>query len=330
MRDLNDLAFFVAVAEHQGFAAAGRVLGLPKSRLSRRIAVLEDELGVRLIQRSTRRFAVTEVGQQFLAHCRAMLAEARAAEEAVATQRAEPRGLVRVSCPHDLAQNLVAPCLPQFLAAYPRVRVQLFASNRRFDLVNENIDIALRVRPEPEMDPELATRPLARLRKLIVAAPAYLAARGRPEQPGDLAAHDTLSLVEQESVQTWAFHADAPEVRGSVRVEVEPRLLCGEFEVLLQAALAGLGVTGLPEAVCGPWVARGDLEIVLPQWRAAEAVMHLAYATRRGMLPAVRALVDFFAERLPAMVEATSAAVRCREAGKDYDLRPKQRLDMAS
>ena len=314
MRDLNDLGFFVAVVEHHGFAAAGRALNIPKSRLSRRVASLEEELGVRLLQRSTRRFAVTEVGQQFFSHCRAMLAEAQAAEDVVAHQRAEPRGIVRVSCPHDLAQNLIAPCLPDFLAAFPRVRVQMFASNRRFDLLNENIDIALRVRPVPEMDAELVTRTLARTRKLMVASPAYLAAHGRPSHPRELVNHQTISLVEQETVQNWMFHAATANgvEPATARVDVEPRLLCGEFAVLLHAAEAGAGIAGLPESVCGYSIVHGKLELVLPGWQASEAVMHLAYASRRGMLPAVRALVDFLVERIPVMVETTSAKL-CTE-----------------
>ena len=310
MRDLNDLAFFAAVVEHGGFAAAGRALGIPKSRLSRRVAALEDDLGVRLLQRSTRRIAVTAVGQQFLAHCRAMLAEAQAAEETVASRRAEPRGLVRLSCPVDLAQNLVAPCLPDFLAAYPRVRLQMLLSSRRDDVPGEHIDVALRVRPEPDMDPQWVTRPLARLRKLVVAAPAYLEARGRPQRPEDLLGHDTLSLGEQDGLQAWQFHpvaADREAPLAAVRVDVQPRLLCSEFQVLLQSALAGRGIVGLPEAVCGPAICDGRLEVVLPQWRATEVVMHLVYTARRGLLPAVRVLIDFLVERLPQMVAATAA-----------------------
>lgn len=319
MRDLNDLGFFVSVVEHGGFAAAGRALGIPKSRLSRRIALLEDELGVRLLQRSTRRFAVTDVGQQFLAHGRAMLAEARAAEDAVATQRAEPRGLVRFTCPVDAAQKLLAVCLPEFLAAYPRVRVQMLVSNRRFDLLNENIDVALRVRPEPEMDAELVTRPLARTRKLMAAAPGYLDARGRPQHPQDLVVHDTLSLVEQETTQAWTFYPveqERDDPRASVRVDVSPRLLCGDFELLLETAIAGQGIVGLPDVVCGPAIHRGQLEPVLPQWRASEAVMHLVYPSRRGMLPAVRVLVDFLVAKLPPLMEARRGEAGCGKVRK--------------
>lgn len=315
MRDLNDLAFFAAVAEHGGFAAAGRALGIPKSRLSRRMAQLEDELGVRLIQRSTRQFAVTELGRQFLSHCRAMLAEARAAEETIASQRSEPRGLVRLSAPVEVAQNMIAACLPEFMQRYPRVRVQLLVSNRRFDLFNENIDMALRVRPRPEMDAELITRPLGPTRKLMVATPAYLDARGRPATPQDLAGHDTVSLVEMETVQTWTFYPSPQQgEEGSVRVEVEPRLLCGEFNVLLQATLAGHGIAGLPEAVCGPAIQAGRLEQVLPDWQASESVLHLVYLSRRHQLPAVRALAEFLVEQLPLRMQAMWVHANCARA----------------
>ncbi|WP_313917711.1 LysR substrate-binding domain-containing protein [Tahibacter sp.] len=313
MRDLNDLAFFAAVAEHRGFAAAGRALGIPKSRLSRRVAQLEDDLGVVLVQRSTRQFAITEIGRQFLAHCQAMLSEARAAEDTVATQRAEPRGIVRLSAPVEIAQNFVATCLPRFLADYPRVRVQLLVSNRRFDLLNENIDIALRVRRVPDMDPELVTRPLSRMHSILTASPAYLERRGRPQQPQDLAAHDMLSHFEMDTTQSWTYVRRASVAGGtdSVKVDVEPRLLCGEFNVLLQATLAGQGICTLAESVCGPHILAGKLEHVLPDWHAGESVLHLVYLSRRGRLPAVRAVADFLVECLPPLVRARRAEVGC-------------------
>src|SRR6187549_1699409 len=133
--DLNDLRFFAAVVEHGGYAAAERALGIPKSRLSRRIAQLEADLGVRLLQRSTRKFAVTEVGQEVYRHAQNMIAESMAAREAVERVSAEPRGLVRVSAPVELAQRMVAPLLPEFMAANPQVRVQLLVTNRRVDVI---------------------------------------------------------------------------------------------------------------------------------------------------------------------------------------------------
>ena len=142
MRDLNDLYFYVQVVDHGGFAPAGRALGMPKSRLSRRIALLEERLGTRLLQRSTRRFAVTEIGQTYYAHCRAMLVEADAADEAIALTQAEPRGIVRVSCPVALLHASVAEMVADFMVAHPRVSVQLEGTNRRVDAVGERGSIS--------------------------------------------------------------------------------------------------------------------------------------------------------------------------------------------
>ena len=131
MQDLNDLYFFAAVVEHGGFSAAGRALGVPKSRLSKRIAQLEERLGVRLLQRTTRRFVVTEVGERFYGHCRAVLEEAQAAQDAVEELRAEPRGVVRLSCPVSIAQTVLSHILPEFMQLYPKVQVRVLSSNRR-------------------------------------------------------------------------------------------------------------------------------------------------------------------------------------------------------
>ena len=152
MNDLNDLYYFAMVVEHSGFAAAERALGIPKSRLSRRISQLETDLGARLLQRSTRRFAVTDVGQSVYRHAQAMLAEAGAAREVVDRLSAEPRGLVRVSVPVGIAQQLMPQLLPDFLARYPKVRVQMHVSNRRVDVINEGFDVAIRVRAKLDDD----------------------------------------------------------------------------------------------------------------------------------------------------------------------------------
>jgi len=140
MQDLNDLFYFSIVVEKNGFAAAGRALGIPKSRLSRRVAQLEERLGVRLLQRSTRRFAVTDAGQRFYRHCQAVMAEAQAAEDAVAQLTSEPRGLVRMSCPVSITQNVLSSVLPGFAEKYPQVKLLILSTNRRIDLINENID----------------------------------------------------------------------------------------------------------------------------------------------------------------------------------------------
>jgi DNA-binding transcriptional LysR family regulator len=177
MQDLNDLAWFVQVVDHGGFAAAGRALDQPKSKLSRRIAQLEERLGVRLIQRTTRQFAVTEVGLTFYQHCKAMLIEAEAAEQAVETLRSEPRGSVKLTCPVTLLHAHIGPMLARFMVRYPGVNLQLEATNRRVDVVGEGVDVAIRVRPRPIEDSDLVMRVLADRGHRLVASPGWLSGR---------------------------------------------------------------------------------------------------------------------------------------------------------
>jgi DNA-binding transcriptional LysR family regulator len=310
MQDLNDLYFFAAVVESGGFSAAGRALGVPKSRLSKRIAQLEERLGVRLLQRTTRRFVVTEVGERFYGHCRAVLEEARAAQDAVDELRAEPRGVVRLSCPVSLVQSVLAYVLPDFMVMYPKLQVRVLSSNRRVDLLGEGYDLAIRVRSKLDTDANMIVRSFGNSRVLPVASPALLKAQGHPREPADLSRLPALSMQEHEGAQVWEL-IDAKGQR--VSVEMQARLISGDFVVLLEAARRGLGVTLLPEFVCAPAIARGDLEVVLPEWSAPDGTMHFVYPSRRGMLPGVRALVDFLAERLPEATRQKHEECKTRE-----------------
>lgn len=312
MQDLNDLYYFAMVVEHGGFAAAERALGIPKSRLSRRIAQLEADLGVRLLQRSTRRFAVTDVGQSIYRHAQSMIEEAQAAREVVDRLSAEPRGLVRLSCPVALAQRQVAQILPDFLATHPQVRVQLHVSNRRVDIINEGIDVALRVRSQLNDDGSLVMRTFGAIQELLVASPGYLDRHGRPAAPADLARHVTLSMNEEEGRQRWDLQGPDGE---TARVEIQPRVMAHDFPVLREMAVHGLGIALLPETVCADQVRAGALEVVMPDWRLPQGICHAVFPTRRGLLPAVRVLIDFLAERLPPLLEASRLdCAGCRES----------------
>ncbi|MBS7457473.1 LysR substrate-binding domain-containing protein [Coralloluteibacterium stylophorae] len=313
MQDLNDLYYFAMVVEHNGFAAAERALGIPKSRLSRRIAQLESGLGVRLLQRSTRRFAVTDVGQSVYRHAQAMLAEAQSAREVVDRLSAEPRGLVKVSAPVGLAQTQMARLVPDFLTMHPQVRLQMVVSNRRVDVINEGFDVALRVRSHLNDDGSLVMRSFGHIQELLVASPAYLDRAGRPAAPGDLAQHVTLSMSEEESRQRWDLHG--PD--GSVtRVDLQPRLMGSDFPLLREAAIQGLGITLLPETMCADDVRNGTLEVVLPQWNLPQGICHAVFPSRRGLLPAVRLFIDFLAERLPPLIEASRLDCSRHRAGQ--------------
>ena len=312
MQDLNDLYYFAAVVDHGGFAAAERALGIPKSRLSRRISALESELGVRLLQRSTRRFAVTDVGTSVHRHAQSMLAEAQAAREAVDRLSAEPRGTVRVSVPVSMAQQQFPKLLPEFMALHPKVRLQLIVSNRRVDVINEGVDVAIRVRSKLDDDGSLVMRSFGQIQELLVASPAYLDRAGRPTMPEQLAEHVTLSISEDEARQRWELHGPDGEVR---RIDLQPRVTGFDFPMMQAMARDGIGITLLPETVCADAVRRGELEVVLPQWRLPQGIAHAVFASRRGMLPAVRVFIDFLAEKLPPLLEA--ARLQCSETGCD-------------
>lgn len=300
MMDLNDLYYFVKVVDHRGFAPAGRALGMPKSRLSRRIALLEERLGVRLLQRSTRRFALTEPGQIYLVHCRAMLVEAEAAQEAIDIRRSDPCGTVRLSCPLALLETRVAAMLSSFMLANPRVSVQLDATNRRVDVIAEGLDLAIRVRPPPLEDSELVLRILGQRAQCLVAAPALLDAHGMPHAPTEVPLLPSLGLGVAGQEQLWTLDGPA-----GARVEVRhhPRLLTRSMMSLRTAAVAGVGVVQLPVMMMRDELQEGRLVRVLPQWAPRPELVHLVYPSRRGLLPAVRALIEHLAERFAGIDE---------------------------
>lgn len=305
MQDLNDLYYFSAVVEHGGYAAAERALGIPKSRLSRRIAQLENELGVRLLQRSTRRFAVTDVGHGVYRHAQAMLASAQAARDTVDRLSVTPRGLVRVSVPVTLAQEVMPLVMPQFLERHPDVRVQVHVSNRRIDLINEGFDIALRVRARLDEDGSLVLRGFGESRELLLASPGYLDRHGRPSLPADLQNHGILMVNEDEYHQRWELHGPDGAVEN---VELKPRLVGFDFPMLKRLAMSDMGITMLPEMVCADAVRNGDLEVVLPDWHLSQGIVHAVFASRRGMLPAVRVFIDHLAETVPAALYSLQIA----------------------
>ncbi|HEX4098423.1 MAG TPA: LysR substrate-binding domain-containing protein [Caulobacteraceae bacterium] len=294
MRDLNDLGFFAAVVANGGFSAASRALGLPKSRISRRVAALEAQLGVRLIERSTRRFKVTEVGQDVYRHARAAMTEAEAIEEVVARRKAEPQGLVRVSCPLD-ADRLIGAALPEFLSRHPKLRLQVIVSNRRVDLIEEGVDVAIRVRERLDTDADLQVRIVSRAGTMLAASPEFLGRMGAPETPQDIPAFPTLSHTDRPGLDRWMLINAADE---EVEVAHEPKLSASTFPILRAAAIEGLGIASLPEYVCRDALQAGRLVRVLPEWSTRQGIMHLVFTSRRGLLPGVRAVIDFLAEEL--------------------------------
>lgn len=292
--DFNDLHYFVQVVEHGGFAPAGRALGQPKSKLSRRIAQLEEHLGVRLIQRSTRRFAVTDIGQAYYQRCVAMLVEAEAAQDLVAQQHSAPRGVVRLACPTALLDYHLGDALGRFMAQCPQVTLQVESTNRRVDVIQEGLDLAIRVRFPPLEDSELVLKLLGESHQCLVASPGLVARMDGLPTIADIAPWPCLGSHQGGSGHFWELQGPAG-ARARIRTAT-PRMVTDDRVALWRAALHGTGVVQLPAALVRPDLEAGRLVDVLPGWEPPVALVHAVFASRRGLLPAVRALLDFLAQ----------------------------------
>ena len=296
MQDLNDMLYFAEVVERGGFAAAGRALGIPKSRLSRRIAELEERLGVRLLQRTTRKLSLTEVGSAYLRHCQAMRDAAQAAQDTVEQVQSEPRGTVRVSCPVTLSQTVLAPLMPRYLARYPQVRVEMLVVNRPVNVVEEGVDVALRVRPSLEDSASMVVKRLDLARQVLLASPEYLTRHGVPQTPQDLMQHQVLSMSVFDGVAHWRMRSDTG---AEVQLQPQVRYMADDLMTLKLGVLGGAGMCYLPDYMCQSEMDQGLLVRVLPQWHFPPGIVHAVFSSRRGLTPAVRSFLDFLGEFMP-------------------------------
>mgnify|MGYP006146448585 CR=1 FL=1 len=294
MEDLNDLYYFAQVVEHGGFSPAGRALNMPKSKLSRRIALLEERLGVRLLQRSTRHFSVTETGQEYYRHCVAMLVEAEAAREVIERNRSEPQGIVRMSCPTALLRYRISDLLSRFMVEYPRVQIQLEATNRRVDLISEGLDLALRVRFPPLENSDLVMRVLVESPQRLVASPDLINNLELPLNPADLSG---LPSLDWGPPRDHAWCLDGPN-GANAQVTHRPRFITDDMTALRQAALRGVGVVQLPHMVVDQDLLQGHLIDILPNWVPRSGIVHAVFPSRRGLIPSVRSLIDYLAEHI--------------------------------
>ena len=294
--DLNDLRYFALIVDHGGFSAAERVTHITKSKLSRRVALLEERMGVRLLQRSTRKLALTEAGRAFYEHCAAMVVEADAAREAVEQLRSEPSGTIRMTCPVSMAQFYIARIVADYMRQYPKVRVELDATDRVVNLLEERVDLALRARFGAINEPGLVARRLASGRLITVASPQYLAACGPIEQPQQIEQHDTIGALRYGAEQNWSLVATDGR---SCKLTLHPRLLCSDFTVQHHAALSGVGVALLPLRIAWSGLEDESLVRVAKEWSTPETDIHVVYPSRRGMLPSIRTMVDCLVQRVP-------------------------------
>lgn len=295
MHSLNDMLYFAEVVECGGFAAAARRLGLPKSKLSRRVADLEAHLGVRLLQRTTRKLSLTDVGALYLRHCIAVRDQAQAAQEAVEQVHTAPRGTVRVSCPLTLAQTTVGPLIPVFMQRYPQVRIDMRVSNRPVDLVEEGVDVALRVRAVLEDSATLVVKNLGTSRTLLVASPEQLRRQWQAQAVEELEGLDTVAMTALDGRASWALQG--PQGASYTLVHT-PRLCADDLATLLFAVEGGVGMSFMPEYMCAEALRNGRLVEVLPGWSPPPGIFHAVYPSRRGMVPAVRAFLDFLGEAI--------------------------------
>lgn len=290
MEDLNDMLYFAEVAERGGFAAAGRALGVPKSRLSRRVAELEVRLGARLLQRTTRKLSLTQIGEIYLRHCSAMRDEALAAAEAVAHMQVQPRGTLRIACPVTLAQSSLGYLIPRYLALYPQVKLDMQVTNRVVDLVEEGIDIALRVRPTLDDSGSLVIKQLGATSAFLLASPEQLRRQGAPATPEELMQLDTVAMSSTDGRS--ALLLQGPQGQEFV-FHHQPRYVADDLQTLKLAMLAGTGIGFLPENLSQAEIQAQLFVHVLPGWTIKPGMAHAVFPSRRGQVPAVRSFLDF-------------------------------------
>ncbi|MDM1247506.1 MULTISPECIES: LysR family transcriptional regulator [Acinetobacter] len=295
LTDLDDFYCFALVVEHGGFSAAERATDIPKSKLSRRVYNLEENLKVRLIQRSSRHFAVTEIGMNIYRYAQVMMNAAQSAHDLVDHLSAQPRGLIKVSVPVSIAQNEISRILPQFLKEYPEIKIQLLVSNRRVDIINEGIDLALRVRDNLDDDPNLVLRKFERIEQHLFASQAYLNEFGSLKSPEDLSEHRILSMIDEHSEQQIVLY---DENNHQKKVKVTPIVMGSDLMMLAKLASQNCGVVLLPDSVVQDYVRSGELVRVLPNWKVPQGIFHAVYPSRRGLLPAVRVFIDYLVEHL--------------------------------
>ena len=289
--DFEALAIFAKVVELRSFAAAATELALSKATVSKAVTRLEQRLGARLFNRTSRRLALTDAGHKLSERAARLLADGEAAENEALAQSVAPRGLVRLAVPMTFGVRAVAPILPAFLQAYPDVSIDLHLSDAMVDLIGEGFDAGLRIASLP--DSSLIARRLCAMPRYTVASPAYLKRHGRPIHPMHLAQHQCLSYAYLATPNVWQFTNPAGE-----QVSVRPAgpLRVNNGEALLPAAIAGLGVADLPDFIVGDAIASGEVEVILKDWKQTEGAVHLVMPPGGPRPARVEVLADFLAK----------------------------------
>lgn len=291
MNQLEDMQIFAATVEAGSFTAAAERLGLSKQFVSRRVMALEERLGVRLLNRSTRRLSVTELGREFFERVGRILEDVADAEQAMCRDHASPRGTLRIAAPVSFGTLHLSPRLPALLARYPELRLEIDLNDRYVDLLAEGYDMAIRI--GALRDSSLVARALAPVRMLACASPGYLAARGTPASPAELAHHDCLPYGHSRGVE-WQFQQDGKPLG----IAIAGRLRANNGELARDAAIAGLGIALLPEFMLSEALEEGRLLPLLEAYAPPPSAVHAVYPRHRQSSVAIRACVDFLKEAL--------------------------------
>ncbi len=303
--DLDDMMIFARVAEERSFTRAAAALGTPKSTVSRRVTQLEEELGVRLLQRTTRKLSLTDVGAAYAERCAAIRADVEEANLAVARAVEVPRGTLRVTTPVEIGRRHMAPVLAEYASRYPEVDIDLYLADRLVDLVGDGFDLGIRV--GELRDSSLIARRLGPTQQLLCASPNYLAARGTPTTPAELANHKIVVYSGPIGGSTWRLIG--PD--GEISVPVRPTTLANDFGLVLELTTNGLGIARMPSWVASEAIARGELERVLAPYAPPEVGMYAVYPTRRHLSAKVKTFLDLVVERFsPPPWVRSEAAVR--------------------
>lgn len=289
---LHSMEVFVAVASGDSFAAAAEALGMSAVMVGKHVRALELQLGARLIERTTRRQHLTEIGAQYLERCRDVLASVAAADQVAENLRSAPQGNLRITAPAAYGTHRLMPVIADYAAAYPQVRIDLTLNNAVVDLADDSIDIA--IRSGEVADPGLIARPLRPTRMLAAASPAYLARLGRPDHPAQLARHNCLSFSAWGAEPVWRFTCGGT----TQTVPVRGAFVCNSGQALLAAALAGMGVVVQTDALLEPLIERGELTELLPDWELPRRPLHILRRAEVRPSAKIRSFVDFVIERL--------------------------------
>ncbi len=299
--DLNDYLYFFHVVEQRGFAPAGRALGVPKSRLSRHIQQLESRLGARLIQRTSRQFAITDVGAEFFRHAKAVVEEVHAAETSIKHRSEALTGKVRISCSVGVAQFALEALVSEFLRQHPKVEIGQLVTNDLVNLIDAGVDLAIRGHVENLPDSSLIQKRVAKVEWRLFASPRYVEEFGEPVVPEELKGHSGLCLGWRTDIAQWKLHTNGED---SQVIQFIPRLSSDDMVTLKEACAAGLGIVSLPAYVCANDVKIGRLTEVLPGWTSGDATLSLLQPSRKGTPPAVSAFTEHVTQKLPELVLA--------------------------